>query len=137
MDRFRAKEFVKLLLVISAVSALHMVNGLDESRKLDETPAVPTGSTDEKCTPCTQYPSPPPPSPPPPSPPPSPKKPPSPATPYCPPPPSSFLYITGPPGELYPIDPDFTNDAGKSISSFKARLPVLIGSGLFAVLALW
>ncbi|XP_030499073.2 extensin [Cannabis sativa] len=130
MDRL-----IKIMLVISAVSALHMVNGL-ESRKLDETPTtVPAG--DEKCTPCTQYPPPPPPSPPPPSPPPSPKKPPSPATPYCPPPPASLLYITGPPGELYPIDPDYTNDAGKSISLIEARLPVLIGSGLLAVLALW
>uniref|UniRef100_A0A803PCI8 Uncharacterized protein n=1 Tax=Cannabis sativa TaxID=3483 RepID=A0A803PCI8_CANSA len=84
MDRL-----IKIMLVISAVSALHM-------------------------------------------------KPPSLATPYCPPPPASLLYITGPPGDqLYPIDPDYTNDAGKSISLIEARLPVLIGSGLLAVLALW
>ncbi|KAJ1418436.1 putative leucine-rich repeat extensin-like protein 6 [Sesbania bispinosa] len=40
-------------------------------------------------------------------PPPSPKKPPSV---YCPPPPSSpsYQYITGPPGNLYPVDENFS-----------------------------
>ncbi|XVE85401.1 hypothetical protein DITRI_Ditri17bG0088200 [Diplodiscus trichospermus] len=83
-----------------------------ESRKLDE--SIAPGDQGVKCTPsCIQSPpppSPPPPCPPPPSPPvlppPAPKKPP---TQYCPPPPSppSFIYITGPPGNLYPIDQNF------------------------------
>ncbi|KAF5442309.1 hypothetical protein F2P56_034979 [Juglans regia] len=95
-----------------------------------------TAEGDEKCTSCTQI-SPPPPSPPPPCPPPppppalpppppSPKKPP---TQYCPPPPappSSFLYITGPPGNLYPIDEDFNGAARDMVM----RLPVLVGCGL-------
>ncbi|KAK8529251.1 hypothetical protein V6N13_102185 [Hibiscus sabdariffa] len=82
-----------------------------ESRKLDDSTTLP-GDQGIKCTPSCVQPSPPPPSPPPPCPPPpsppvlpppTPKKPP---TQYCPPPPSppSFIYITGPPGSLYPID---------------------------------
>ncbi|PON78753.1 hydroxyproline-rich glycoprotein family protein [Parasponia andersonii] len=130
MDWFKAIMLVKLFLMISTISALHLVNGLD-SRKLDETP-VPSG-TDEKCTPCIQY-SPPPPPPPPPKKPPSP---PSPTTQYCPPPPAAFLYITGPPGDLYPIDPDFNSAAGKSTNLIMSGLPALIGFGLFGVLASW
>ncbi|KAK7362577.1 hypothetical protein VNO77_04694 [Canavalia gladiata] len=94
-----------VLVVIYATASVNFV----ESRKLDETPVPATNGTDEKCTPCgTSYPSPPPPAIPPPSPPPpSPKKPPS--SQYCPPPPpSSFIYITGPPGNLYPVDENFS-----------------------------
>ncbi|WJX50554.1 hypothetical protein P8452_36840 [Trifolium repens] len=78
-----------------------------ESRKLDEINVPMTNGTDVKCTPCGDYSPPPPPANPPPSPPPpSPKKPP---TQYCPPPPSpSYIYITGPPGNLYPIDENFS-----------------------------
>ncbi|PRQ40912.1 hypothetical protein RchiOBHm_Chr4g0441251 [Rosa chinensis] len=101
----------------------------------------------DKCGACTT-PSPPPPSPPPPSPsppppalppptpvhpPPSPKKPP-PSTPYCPPPPSSLVYITGPPGELYPVDHYFNGADGVRSS---VGLPVLLGLGLLGVLAFW
>ncbi|KAL6295180.1 hypothetical protein ACE6H2_003322 [Prunus campanulata] len=111
----------------------------------DETPPAPG---EEKCGPCSQSPpppSPPPPSPPPPSsPPPSPKKPPS--TPYCPPPPSTpsttpstpaspstpLIYITGPPGNLYPVDQSF-NGARRSLVT---GLPVLVGCGLL-LLAFW
>ncbi|XVF02836.1 hypothetical protein REPUB_Repub04eG0208700 [Reevesia pubescens] len=95
-----------IFFVIATVA--YPVNGL-ESRKLDES-TVP-GDQGVKCTPsCIQSPpppSPPPPCPPPPAlPPPPPKKPP---TQYCPPPPSppSFIYITSPPGNLYPIDENF------------------------------
>ncbi|KAF5751849.1 hypothetical protein HS088_TW02G00868 [Tripterygium wilfordii] len=117
------------------------INGSD-LRKLDET-GVP-GPTDEKCEPCGQTsppppppslpppspcpppPSLPPPSPPPPSlPPPSPKKPPSSNCPP-PPPPPSYIYITGPPGNLYPID----NDFGGVNRNLKVGLSVFIGWGL-------
>ncbi|KAG4158891.1 hypothetical protein ERO13_D02G144800v2 [Gossypium hirsutum] len=106
-----------------------------ESRKLDES-TVP-GDQGIKCTPsCVQSPpppSPPPPSPPPPSPPalppPTPKKSPSQ---YCPPPPSppSFIYITGPPGNLYPIDQNF----GAASRKFEVGLLALV-SGLLVLLA--
>ncbi|KAE8022839.1 hypothetical protein FH972_008608 [Carpinus fangiana] len=104
------------------------------------------GTADENCSPCGQN-SPPPPSPspppppspcppppalPPPSPPPpSPKK--SPPTKYCPPPPSSFIYLTGPPGNLYPIDQDFSGATQIPVN----RLPVLVAGGLLGLLALW
>ncbi|KAK6922242.1 hypothetical protein RJ641_012749 [Dillenia turbinata] len=96
--------------------------------KGDDAPAIgsPT-DTGVKCTPCTQ-PSPPPP--PPPSPPPPPKKPP---TPNCPPPPHPvvypppFIYITGPPGELYPID-SYNGAAPNSMVG--VPLGVMITSGL-------
>ncbi|KAK8310217.1 hypothetical protein V6Z12_D02G172100 [Gossypium hirsutum] len=85
-----------------------------ESRKLDES-TVP-GDQGIKCTPsCVQ--SPPPPSPPPPSPPP-------------PSPPPSFIYITGPPGNLYPIDQNF----GAASRKFEVGLLALV-SGLLVLLA--
>ncbi|GLT99895.1 hypothetical protein SLE2022_173010 [Rubroshorea leprosula] len=96
--------------------------------------------TSVKCNPsCVQ--SPPPPSPPPPPPPcppppqpvlppPTPKKPP---TGYCPPPPSppSFTYISGPPGNLYPIDQEFSGAS----RSFAVGLLALVGAGLIVLLA--
>ncbi|TQD70640.1 hypothetical protein C1H46_043830 [Malus baccata] len=120
----------------------------------DETPGAPG---EEKCGSCTPSPPPPVPSPPPPSPcppppappPPSPcppppalppplSPPPSPKLPpcgscgqYAPPPPSTLIYITGPPGQLYPIEQNFN---GASRSSVNA-LPVLLG--LLALLAFW
>ncbi|EEF36353.1 mulatexin [Ricinus communis] len=129
--KFRCLDSMMLLnyfLLVLIISCAAPTLGLD-SRKLDETPTVPAGPTDEKCTPCNPTPPPPPPPspcPPPPAlPPPSPKKPPSS---YCPPPPPSFIYITGPPGNLYPIDNDYS-DAGRVTG-----LPVLIGCGLFGLL---
>ncbi|KAK2434257.1 hypothetical protein QL285_019425 [Trifolium repens] len=95
-----------LILVFFYIITTSEVNNV-ESRKLDETNVPMTNGTDVKCTPCGDYSPPPPPANPPPSPPPpSPKKPP---TQYCPPPPSpSYIYITGPPGNLYPIDENFS-----------------------------
>ncbi|EXC04506.1 hypothetical protein L484_001671 [Morus notabilis] len=139
MKRFKASMLVNLFLMMAIFSALHPVNGSDHSRKLLDDQAQ---GGDEKCTPCTQNPPPPPPpspSPPPPSPPPPPKKPPSPPSPtggqYCPPPPAPFIYITGPPGELYPVDKDFYyNGAAKS---GPISLPILVASGLLGVFAFW
>ncbi|XP_027346561.1 chitin-binding lectin 1-like [Abrus precatorius] len=120
--------FLKLVLLLIYVTA--SVNG-------DETPVTATNGTDEKCTPCgTSYPPPPPPAIPPPSPPPpSPKKPPSQ---YCPPPPpSSFIYITGPPGNLYPVDENFSAAINhrhhRNFATF--LLPLLVG--LVSTLAFW
>ncbi|KAL2904675.1 Espin [Bienertia sinuspersici] len=111
------------------------VNGV-EIRKLDE-----TGSSDQsiKCGGCSScgnpscYSSPPPP--PPVLPPPPPKKQ-SPATPYCPPPPSSpssagFIYMTAPPGELYPVDHNYS---GSSKTMEDAIKTFLLGFGLLASL---
>ncbi|CAK8570357.1 unnamed protein product [Lathyrus sativus] len=113
----------------------------------------------EKCTPCgdnpisspppiiynspppiVYYPSPPPPSPPPPivyysPPPPSPKK--SPSS-NCPPPPSApYIYMTGPPGNLYPVDVNYSGSgatpAGRG--SFAGFLPLLVC--LLSFLAFW
>ncbi|KAJ1425414.1 putative leucine-rich repeat extensin-like protein 6 [Sesbania bispinosa] len=96
-------------------------------------------SEEEKCTPCGYTPSPPPPlvypSPPPPivylsPPPPSPKKPPSV---YCPPPPSSpsYQYITGPPGNLYPVDENFSGATPTLPHSFFVFFPLLVGLLVF------
>ncbi|XP_054775984.1 uncharacterized protein LOC129284503 [Prosopis cineraria] len=106
-----------LLLLLCLIVPLQ---GLDSSRKLDET-TVPPG--DQKCSPCgdTVYSSPPPPPPPCP-PPPSPKKSPSQ---YCPPPPS-FIYITGPPGNLYPLDENFNSAGRRSFTAAAALLPGLL-----------
>ncbi|OAY29220.1 leucine-rich repeat extensin-like protein 6 [Manihot esculenta] len=121
-------ESLMLLNFFLLVAAAPPIQALD-SRKLDENTAP--GSTDQKCTPCTATPPPPPPPspcPPPPAlPPPTPKKPPSS---NCPPPPPSFIYISGPPGNLYPVDNDFSG-AGRTTV---AGLPALIGCGLLAFL---
>ncbi|KAJ4962057.1 hypothetical protein NE237_021967 [Protea cynaroides] len=110
-----------------------------------------------KCTPCTdQYPPPPPPPslppPPPPAlpPPPPPALPPppppdSPSTQNCPPPPSHpsspssksppspFYYMTGPPGNLYPVDENYSVSGRNSVVGF----PVLVGCGLLGFLIFW
>ncbi|KAL3510605.1 hypothetical protein ACH5RR_030006 [Cinchona calisaya] len=79
--------------------------------------------------------------PPPPPPPPPPKKPP---TPSCPPPPggsivptvptppSQYIYITGPPGNLYPVDPYYSG----AFRSFKVGLSILL-TGSILQLAFW
>ncbi|KAG5023549.1 hypothetical protein JHK85_019891 [Glycine max] len=108
-NQIKAPILVLNFFLVLICSTSSSVNGV-ESRKLDETPVPATNGTEEKCGSCggTTYPSPPPPVLPPPSPPPpSPKK--QPPSQYCPPPPpSSFIYITGPPGNLYPVDENFS-----------------------------
>ncbi|KAB2620005.1 vegetative cell wall protein gp1-like [Pyrus ussuriensis x Pyrus communis] len=113
----------------------------------DDTPGAPG---EGKCGSCTPSPPPPdqPPPPPPPSPcpppppkwsPPSPKKPPSPKNPpspyspgtYPPPPPSAMVYITGPPGQLYPVDHNINSASRSSVNAS----PVLLG--LLGILAFW
>ncbi|XP_061339747.1 extensin-like [Gastrolobium bilobum] len=150
----KAPMILNLILVLFCVTA--PIKGGVESRKLDET-TVPTTNGEEKCIPCGYtsppptpeivYLSPPPPSssppppvvyqsPPPPlliypsPPPPSPKKPPSG---YCPPPPpSSYIYITGPPGNLYPVDENFS---GASHRNFATFLPLF--ACFLSLLAFW
>ncbi|KAK2981304.1 hypothetical protein RJ640_007005 [Escallonia rubra] len=139
-----------LLLIIATVAA--PISGLNP-RKLDVVNSEPVKppDTENKCggcsscnNPCTQSPPPPspvymPPPPPPvympPPPPPVPKKPPPSSTPYCPPPPppSSYIYMTGPPGNLYPVDPYFSGGD----RNFAVGLPLLVGCGLVGLLALW
>ncbi|XP_024008538.1 leucine-rich repeat extensin-like protein 3 [Eutrema salsugineum] len=104
------------------------------SRKLEEVDPI-------KCSPsCIQNPpppSPPPPSPPPPACPPPPALPPPPkkVSPNCPPPPpANFLYITGPPGNLYPVDEQFGAAAGKGFTVVK--ISGLIGFGIMGFLIL-
>ncbi|CAI0450783.1 unnamed protein product [Linum tenue] len=114
----------------------HPIHAAADSRKLDETADGTPGS--EKCTPCNPSPPPPSPSPPPPAcppppalPPPSPPPPKNPPSTYCPPPPppsppsSSIIYITGPPGNLYPVDNDFSGSGRPTASA-------MIGCGLVA-----
>lgn len=105
-----------------------------ESRKLDET-GLP-GSSDPSikcggCSPCGHpscYTSPPPPSPPPPP----PKK--QPISANCPPPPynpgAGFVYMTAPPGELYPVDPYYSG----SSRILAGAMTTVLGLGL---LFLW
>ncbi|XVE92047.1 hypothetical protein REPUB_Repub01dG0063600 [Reevesia pubescens] len=134
-------QIITLTIFFVIATVAYPIKGL-ESRKLDES-TVP-GDEGVKCTPsCIQsppppsppLPSPPPPSPPPPSPPvlppPKPKKSP---TQDCPPPPSGpsppdFLYLTGPPGNLYPIEQNF----GGANRNLKVGLLALV-SGFFLVL---
>ncbi|XP_054810747.1 extensin-like [Prosopis cineraria] len=135
-----------LLVIICVVYTAPLLAAAVETRKLDDTTVPATPNSGQKCTPCDNnspppsppyYPSPPPPPPSPPPPPPTyyyspppPKK--TPPSQDCPPPPSSILYITGPPGNLYPVDENFN---GASRRSFGSALPLL--AGLLAVLALW
>nr|XP_004505263.1 formin-like protein 10 [Cicer arietinum] len=119
--QIKVPMFLNLILMLIYMITASEVNA-DESRKLDETTVTAiTNGTDIKCTPCGNYSPPPPPANPPPSPPPpSPKKPPSQ---NCPPPPSTpYIYITGPPGNLYPIDEDYSEASHRHHRSFAALL---------------
>ncbi|XP_044489641.1 leucine-rich repeat extensin-like protein 6 [Mangifera indica] len=135
---FRLRKLVKTFKVFIFVAVfVSQVNGLT-ARKLEESSTG--GDQGDTCTTsCVE--SPPPPSPPlplppplelPPPPPKKPKKPKTPPTQYCPPPPS-FIYITGPPGNLYPIDSGF--NGGEKASA--ASLLIFISSGLLLLLAFW
>ncbi|XP_020229968.1 extensin [Cajanus cajan] len=127
---------LNLILVLFCVTT-PIIKG-EESRKLDAT------NGDVKCGSCEggYTPSPPPPtieylSPPPPSPlpppPPSPKKP---SSKYCPPPPSSaYMYLTGPPGNLYPVDENFSGASPSRHQSFSLFLPLLVATVLLISLA--
>ncbi|XAR72258.1 hypothetical protein NMG60_11018839 [Bertholletia excelsa] len=131
---FIPKKVILVLCVITAIAT--PITGL-VSRKLDESTVTGTPDPSMKCgscpcnNPCAQSSPPPPPPALPPPPPPPPKMPP---TQYCPPPPcppSSYIYITGPPGNLYPIDTYFSG----SSRIVAVGLPVLIGFGLAGPLA--
>ncbi|KAE8719279.1 extensin-like [Hibiscus syriacus] len=137
IDPRRFLSSVAVFVVITTVA--YPTSGL-ESRNLDES-TIPAGDQGVKCTPsCIQSPPPPPPPSPPPAcppppalPPPTPKKPP---TQYCPPPPlppspPSYIYITGPPGSLYPVDQNF-GGADRNVAVWLLALV----SGLFLLLAL-
>ncbi|KAI3714354.1 hypothetical protein L1987_72952 [Smallanthus sonchifolius] len=109
-------------------------------RKLDDT-TVGSPNDEIKCGSCpcgtTCYTSPPPPSPPPPSPPPPKKPTPSPGL-NCPPPPKrggggggqappNYNYITGPPGDIYPV----VQSVSAARRSFTAApVHLLVASGL-------
>ncbi|XP_057737528.1 leucine-rich repeat extensin-like protein 6 [Arachis stenosperma] len=132
---------INLILLLCVTSPILKVKAL-ESRNLDE-----TSNGQQKCTPCENpsppslpppivYPSPPPPPPVyPPPPPPAPKKPPSqncPPPPYSPTTPSSpsspYVYMTGPPGNLYPVDENFN---GAYTHGFNLFLQLLCGFLIF------
>ncbi|XP_059316778.1 uncharacterized protein LOC132067527 [Lycium ferocissimum] len=138
------------------VVAIHIANGLNP-RKLDEGESKCGGCPcDKPCNPPS--PPPPPPSPPPPPPdlpppsPPPPKKPPSGYN--CPPPPcsdgcggggggggenvpsspnSQYIYMTGPPGDLYPVDHNV--DGAKR--SFSSGFSLLISGFFLGLLLFW
>ncbi|KVI05419.1 mulatexin-like [Cynara cardunculus var. scolymus] len=127
-----------ILLLILAVVVLAPIKAMNP-RKLDQTTSTDTaigGSTDDhqiKCggcpcnNPCNTSPPPPPPSPPPP------KKPsPTPGL-NCPPPPSSYIYINGPPGNLYPINP-YASSADHRVWVAPSLLVV---TGVVGMLAFW
>ncbi|KAK4762865.1 hypothetical protein SAY86_008633 [Trapa natans] len=120
------------VIIFVLVCSTQTIDGL-ATRKLDET--SPPGTV--KCTPaCSQAPPPPPPPspcPPPPvlPPPPPPYRKKSPSE-YCPPPPpspSSYIYITAPPGNLYPV---VTYPDGAS-QRHGSGIMILIGFGLLAL----
>ncbi|CAA3026486.1 Hypothetical predicted protein [Olea europaea subsp. europaea] len=130
MARLKMMQFTVFLVIISMAVRIEALN----PRKLDdETPP----DLQNKCgncpcnNPCNQ--APPPPPPPSPSPPPPPKiKPPSN---YCPPPPSGggqyppnppYIYINGPPGNLYPVDPYYSGAS----RGFSLGLPFFISTVL-------
>ncbi|KAL7610195.1 hypothetical protein Lser_V15G11701 [Lactuca serriola] len=146
--------FQIMFLIILAMAVIPSTIKAMNPRKLDET-TNPVGTPDDqiKCGSCpcgtTCYTSPPPPSPspPPPSPPPPPKKKPPPSSgANCPPPPYSggggggggglappnYIYITGPPGDLYPV----VQSISGGDRSFTVVLPLLVLSGLVGMVAL-
>lgn len=136
----------KLVMVLSiAAIVVPSINDSTNQRKLDDT-SIKCGCS--SCNPCYVSPPPPPPSlpPPPPScppppvmvqPPPPPKKPPTPSL-NCPPPPlipfAPFIYVPGPPGNLYPID----NNYSGSRRSLSVGSPAAVICGLVGVfMAFW
>ncbi|PIN02796.1 hypothetical protein CDL12_24686 [Handroanthus impetiginosus] len=135
-------KLLQVTIFLAIISTLVQSQELKNSRKLDE--AAPP-DLQNKCgsCPCDQPCNPPPSPPPPPPPPPTPKKPPP--SNYCPPPPSGgggggeyppnppYLYINGPPGNLYPVDASYSG-SGRILSM--GLMPFLI-SGAIGIIALW
>ncbi|KAI3466998.1 hypothetical protein Pfo_023661 [Paulownia fortunei] len=123
-------RLLQITIFLAMLSALVQAEKLMNSRKLDESPP----DLDNKCGSCPcDNPCNPPPSPPPPSPPPPTKKP-EPSN-YCPPPPSGqnppnppYIYVNGPPGNLYPVYPYYSGD-GRSFSM--GIIPFMISSILW------
>ncbi|XP_057508406.1 extensin-3-like [Actinidia eriantha] len=123
-----------VFLVITATSA--PISGQMKPRKLDDTTGTPPPDSGIKCNnPCSTcnnpcYQSPPQPSTPPP--PKKKKKKPPPSSPYGPPPPTpaGYVYMNGPPGDLYPI---VTYNSGSGLSFVAA----LVGCGLVGLMAFW
>ncbi|KAI3779071.1 hypothetical protein L2E82_08535 [Cichorium intybus] len=118
-----------IFLLILAAMVLAPVKATNPT-KLTTTDAAPGGPQEDqfKCggCPCNQpcYTAPPPPPPPP-------KKPsPTPSL-NCPPPPS-YIYITGPPGNLYPVDPYSHSSAKRRVWVAPPLLVVVLG-----MLAFW
>ncbi|KAL8531830.1 hypothetical protein ACS0TY_008435 [Phlomoides rotata] len=136
-------KFMKFTIFLAIISTFVQSEAVMNSRKLDETPP----DLQNKCgscpcnNPCNQPPPPPPPSPPPP-----PKK--QPPSIYCPPPPSGggsgsgggqyvpsppYIFINGPPGNLYPVDPYYS---GSGRSSSMGLIQFLISTFL-GLIAFW
>ena len=120
--RFEMSHFIIFLAMISIL--VESQQPTNSKKLLDETPP----ELENKCGGCPcNNPCNPPPSPPPPPP---PKKQP-PQSNYCPPPPSGggqnppYIYINGPPGNLYPVDPYYSGSA-RSFSS--GLMPFLISA---------
>lgn len=138
-------KILHFTIFLAMISIVARSQAETNSRKLDETP--PPG-LENKCggcpcnNPCNPPPSPPPPALPPPPPP--PKKQPPPSN-YCPPPPSGggggggqyppnppYIYINGPPGNLYPVDP-FYSGSGRILSSGLTPFFIAAALGLIAL----
>ncbi|KAL9679849.1 hypothetical protein QQ045_017720 [Rhodiola kirilowii] len=114
-------------LIIQTPIITAAANQIQQRKLLDETPTgeIKCGGCSSCSNPCAQSPPPPSPPPPPPSP---PKKPP---TVNCPPPPAPYIYITGPPSDLYPVDPYYYGSAGRLTAGFVAFVSSVFG--LFVV----
>ncbi|PIA63407.1 hypothetical protein AQUCO_00201031v1 [Aquilegia coerulea] len=121
----------RLLLVIVFIIAIATPINCLNSEVKDENLVPGSDGSGIKCTacsscenPCGQHPPPPPPSPPPPA-------PTTPSKQYCPPPPSPpYIYVTGPPGQLYPFDPYYSSGANGNGVQFA----VVFGCSLLSLL---
>ncbi|KAF5777299.1 hypothetical protein HanXRQr2_Chr12g0534051 [Helianthus annuus] len=119
-----------ILLLILAAAVLAPTKAINP-RKLTSTDTAPGGALDDqfKCggCPCNKpcYTAPPPPPPP---------KKPSPTPGFNCPPPPSYIYMTGPPGNLYPVDPYSHSSAHRQIL---VAPPLMVVFGVLGVLAFW
>ncbi|KAK4430296.1 hypothetical protein Salat_1330300 [Sesamum alatum] len=136
MARLRLLQITTFLAIILSASAQAEKEPMNSRKLDDESPP----DLDNKCgscpcnSPCIPLPSPPPPSPPPPP------KNPQPSN--CPPPPSGqnppsrpsppYIYVNGPPGNLYPVYP---YNSGHSRSFSMGIIPFLISSSILWLLA--